>query len=144
MKTLKDLYKELNLENLSFILYSFEKVVIGISNEEMFKNLFVDEVNFIEARFFNENKEIYIWNTNGNLHFRIIENDINREDKNYDGFKDEEYLIWDDDPNRGISIKVYNLEKPKKYLVRNYYRYTSEGLLEFVDARILKFEQEEK
>lgn len=140
MNRLNDLYNELTLENLSFILYSFEKVVVGISDENMFKNLSVNEENFIEARFFNENKEIYLWNVNGTLHWRIIENDRNIEDKEYDGFKEEKYLIWEDDPNRGISINVYKLEKPKVYLVRNYYRYTEDGLLEFIDARILKFE----
>ncbi|MEO0234382.1 MAG: CRISPR-associated protein Csx19 [candidate division WOR-3 bacterium] len=140
-KKLNEIFKELNLKEMFFILYSYEKVVLGLSDQNLFNDLKIDDNNLIEARFFNTDREIYLWTSNDLINYRIIEIDkiTFPENFSFDGFIDEEYYLWNEEKERGISLNYYNLEKKEKYKIRNYYKYTEDGLIEFFDARILKF-----
>lgn len=95
----KDFYKSLNL-NFA-IIYNYDSVEFGSVND-----LKIDIDNIIEARFFNENKEIYFSNDNDTIKGNLV-------DIKSGGFSDNEII---DDKFIVYGNKKYNYINYKKLI----------------------------
>jgi CRISPR-associated protein (TIGR03984 family) len=103
-----------------------------------------------ELRMFSLSGELYIWNRNGQLKYRLRIDDRGEITNRYD----EEHFMWglkkdktfDNtviEPNRGMRLTfpfpVYREDCPLKYRVRNYLEFDDHGHLRFYDARLITF-----
>jgi CRISPR-associated protein (TIGR03984 family) len=103
-----------------------------------------------EMRMFSPNGELYLWNQNGKINYRLRLDEQGDITNRYD----EEHFIWgqktekkDDhtvmEVNRGMRLTlpfpVNNNECPLKYRVRNYLEFDDDGQIRFYDARLITF-----
>lgn len=103
-----------------------------------------------ELRMFSSNGELYLWNQNGNMSYRLRLDEQGDSTNRYD----EEHFIWGKNTdqkdehtvievNRGMRLTlpfpVYKNECPLKYRVRNYLEMDDEGQIRFYDARLITF-----
>ncbi|MGD2088561.1 MAG: CRISPR-associated protein Csx19 [Candidatus Aminicenantes bacterium] len=120
----------------------------------------------LEMRMFSPNGELYLWNQNGKINYRLRLDEQGELTNQYD----EEHFIWGQkkdasggsepfwkrvptppktfdntviEPNRGMCLTfpfpVTGNECPLKYRVRNYLEFDDDGQIRFYDARMITF-----
>ena len=106
--------------NSWMLIYKHDKVILEKFNltSDKLINLNLDDIK--EARFFNTEDELKIWNYQGDFKMRLF-SETQKEFKEYN----ETMLLQDCFKNKGTKIKV-----------KNYYKYDENGLIQFQDARL--------
>ncbi|MBN2009975.1 hypothetical protein JW960_11585 [candidate division KSB1 bacterium] len=151
-----------NCKGLGQVIYLFvfkhHEVQIGLIQNNQITLELQDELKadlLKEIRAFSEDGELYIWNDNGELRYRLrIDKEANTTEidmKKDDYFiYEENHVMWGDqiagamvsEKNRGMAfnLPVHNvaLNLPLKYHVYNYYHFDDNWLLQFKDARLVQ------
>ena len=118
----KEIGKSNNFDDKSWMLiYAHDKVILqnfDLNSQDII-NLNLDDIK--EARIFNKNDELKIWNYQGNTKNRLFSETKKDDCQEYD----ETMLLQDCFKSKENKIKV-----------KNYYKYDDNGLILFYDAKL--------
>ena len=152
------------------LVYKHHEVLLGVVQEG---EILVKEPGELtpqylqEMRMFSPNGELYLWNQNGKINYRLRLDEQGDITNRYD----EEHFMWGQitdasggsepfckrvptppktldyntviEPNRGMRLTfpfpITGNECPLKYRVRNYLEFDDDGQIRFYDARMITF-----
>lgn len=142
-----DKYKSKPDSNSWILIYSHSEVILEKLNNLSNKVKELNLSDIKEARVFNENDELKIWNYQGETKRRLFSNKKNTDYKEYEenmllwGNKVKDNNVLQDSVKKNkiefpIDISKYTL--PLKVKVKSYYEFDDNGLIIFKDARLIK------
>ena len=130
------------------LAYRYQDVLLlAIQNEDInfSEPLILNEI--LEIRIFSSENEFHLWKNNQDYYWRVRSDDDQSELVNV---YEQEHLLWGtklvndhilQEGSRGISISLpFSISQdqiPLRYVVRNYFQYDSNGLIQFFDARLV-------
>ncbi len=143
------------------IVYKYNEIYLGLINNNTIMKGYLElnrvnvknELNInhiLDLRMFCEKGELHLWKYNDTLQWRLRKDgegedcDIYEEDHYIWGTKisdEDEFSIIEE--CRGMQLTFpFSLKEqplPLKYKVRNYIKYDGDGLINFIDSRIVHF-----
>lgn len=136
-------YKKIyeNIDEVKYLLNNYEYALIYMISEVILKKInhnddylnSIDWNQVLEARFFDKNGEVHIFNRENSLNALKIEENTEKVTKN--GVK-EDYLFFDVSSNLENKFKAVG----NKVLIRQYCKYDDDGQLIVELTRLLNIE----
>lgn len=128
--TIEDIINKKSLESIGLeyaIIYNFDSVIT-----KKIKDIDIDLDNIMEARFFNEEKEIRLFRDEDKLNITIF------DEEGYSDYISSSYILY---PRHGEKI-YFNKLDIKKYI--DYEKEDNQAYIRYVKASKLYFEEEKR